>query len=189
MFMVFGSWWRIALTVVFLAAALIYAAAAGIARGWERRSVWAVHAVGATVMVGMMWPIGMTIPALVYLLLYTAGALFVVFVGLFRGALTHWPHHALMMAAMATMLITMAAPVTAAAGSAVPGHGHSMVVAATPSATAVTPLWLQISAATLAALLFLSTALWLYAIIRGPQRPYADVLMAAAMGAYFALSI
>ncbi len=148
-----------------------------------------MHGVGAALMIGMVWPIGMAVPDLAYLLLFTAGALYVVFMGLFRSAVAHWPHHALMMAAMAAMLITMAPAGTAVVGTTMPAHGHAMVMAAAPSAPAVTPLWLQVSTATLAGLLFLSSAYWLYELIRGPQRPYPDVLMAAGMATYFALCI
>lgn len=187
--MAFGLWWRAALTVVFLVAALLYVVAVRATAGWDRRSVWIVHAAGSVVMVGMMWPVGMAVPALAYLLLFSAGALYLVFVGLFRSAVAHWPHHALMMVSMAAMLITMAPVVPTVAGAATPAHGHQMVMTAAPSAPAVTPPWLQVSTATLAGLLFLSSARWLYELIRGPQRPYADVLMAVGMGTYFALCI
>lgn len=187
--MVLGWWWLVVLTVVFLAAALSYAVAACTASGWERTSSWSVHAVGAVVMAGMMWPIGMTVSPVIYLLLFTAAALFVVFVGLFRGAVAHWPHHALLMAAMAMMLITMAPRDITGTGVAMPEHGHSMAMPMGPSAPVGAPPWLRVSAAALAALMFLSTAACVYLVVRGPQRPYADVLMAAGMGVYFALCI
>ncbi|MEE6170167.1 MULTISPECIES: DUF5134 domain-containing protein [unclassified Mycolicibacterium] len=187
--MAFGLWWRAALTVMFLVAALLYVVAVRAAAGWDRRSAWIVHAAGAVLMAAMMWPVGMAVPALAYLLLFSAGALYLVFVGLFRSAVAHWPHHALMMASMAAMLITMAPTVPAVTGKGMPAHGHAMVMSAAPTAPTVTPPWLQVSTATLAGLLFLSSARWFYELIRGPQRPYADVLMAVAMGTYFALCI
>ena len=186
--MITGSAWRTALTVVFVAAALIYAVQARGAAGWQRKGVWSVHAVAAAVMVAMLWPTGMAVSPLLYLMFFTACGLFVVFVGVFFGSLAHWPYHAAMMAAMAAMPVMMTAPSTATPMPMV-SHGQHMAMAAGPVVAAATPGWLRVSSAALAGLLFVSALWWFYVLIRGPQRPYPDLLMAIGMGACFALCV
>ena len=89
-------------------------------------------------------------------------------------------------AAMALMGLLMApnagAPVATAQAS---GH-HSAHLA--HGAVAVTPpTWFTVVCAVLAAGFCLAALWWFYLLVRGPKRPYADLLMALGMSAAFAV--
>lgn len=183
-----GSVWRIALTVVFVAAALVYGVRARDATGWQPRGAWSLHALAAAVMAGMLWPAGMAVSPLLYLMFFTACGLFIVYVGMFFGSVLHWPYHAAMMATMAAMPVMMSAPAVAAPMPAMSQHDH-MAMAAGPVVGSATPVWLRASAAAVAGVLFVSALWWFYVLIRGPKRPYSDLLMAIGMGACFALLV
>ena len=185
--MITGSVWRIALTVVFVAAALVYAVRARDATGWQPKGAWSLHALAAAVMAGMLWPAGMAVSPLLYLLFFTACGLFIVYVGMF-GSVAHWPYHAAMMATMAAMPVMMSTPAVAAPMPAMSQHDH-MAMAAGPVLGSATPVWLRASAAAVAGVLFVSALWWFYVLIRGPERPYSDLLMAIGMGACFALLV
>ena len=185
--MAIGWGWSLALTAVFVAAAMMYAFRVPAAQGWPRKSAWIVHVVAAAVMVIMIWPIGMAISPLFYLLFFTAAALAAVYLGLFLSAVGNWAYHAAMLGAMAVMPAAMTSPAAASTTPAMGGQSHHMDMGSASVAAGQDPVWLQASAATLAVLLSASALWWLYALVRGPQRPWADVLMAGGMAVCFAL--
>lgn len=187
--MVIGSAWRTALTIVFVTAALIYGVEARRGSQWQVSVTWSLHALAAAAMAAMLWPAGMVVSPLLYLLFFTACALCAGFVGLFFGSLPHWRYHTAMMGAMAAMPVLMTASPVAADMPMTVHHGQHMMMAAGPVVGAAIPVWLQASSAVLAGFLFLSALWWFYVLIRGPQRPYSHLLMAIGMGTWFALCI
>jgi Domain of unknown function (DUF5134) len=183
-----GSGWCVVLTVVFVGAAVGYVAHLGGDANWSRTGVWVVHACAAAAMTVMVWPAGMAGSPLPYVLGFTACALFVVYAGVFEHAIVNWPYHAAMLTGMAAMPALMTVLTSTAAMPAMTGHAMAMGAPspATVVSTAV-PTWVLVSAATLAALSFGSAACWCYVAVRGPARPWPDVLMALGMGVSFAL--
>ena len=180
--------WLIALTVVFAVAAAMFAARALSTPDRQRRVLWVLHAGAAMAMAFMLWPAGMAVSPVLYLMLFTIWGLCVVFVGIGQPPLPHWAHHAALMGAMAAMPIMMSgssAGVDTATTAAHRGHHPEMVMA--PSAEMTMPTWLRWSAVGLAGLLSLSVVWWFYLIVRGPERPYPDLLMAMGMAASFVL--
>lgn len=123
--MIADSALRWALTAVFAVAALLFAGAGRRAPG--QRGVGVLHAVASVGMIAMLWPAGMQVSPLLYVLVFTAGALYFAYLALFGFGLPHPVYHCTMMAAMALMGLLMApntgVPV-AAAGSGAQASGH-----------------------------------------------------------------
>ncbi len=182
--MIADSALRWALIAVFAVAALLFAGAGR--RAPRQRGVGAMHALASVAMIAMLWPIGMRVSPLLYVLVFTAGALYVAYLALFGFELPHPVYHCAMMAAMALMGLLMAPnagqPVATAQAS---GHhsahlGHG-AVAVTP------PAWLTVVCTVFAAGFCVAALWWFYLLVRGPKRPYADLLMALGMSAAFAV--
>ncbi|OKH78733.1 hypothetical protein EB75_27000 [Mycobacterium sp. ST-F2] len=182
--MIADSALRWALTAVFAVAALLFV---GAGRGiGQQRGIGALHALASVAMIAMLWPAGMRVSPLVYVLVFTAVALYFAYLALFGFELPHPVYHCAMMAAMALMGLLMGPnaglPVATAQAS---GHhsahlGHG-AVAVTP------PTWLVVVCTVLAAAFCLAALWWFYLLVRGPKRPYADLLMALGMSAAFAV--
>lgn len=174
---------RWALTVLFAVTAVLFAAAAR----RERPAVNALHTVASAAMILMIWPAGMSISPLIYLLVFTGAALYLAYLALFGDRLAHPVYHCAMMAAMAVMGLLMA-PNTAMPAMSGGSHMHmSHLPMAMPAhATAHSPLWLTATTTALAAGFGIAALWWFYLLVRGPQRPYADLLMALGMSAAFA---
>jgi Domain of unknown function (DUF5134) len=175
---------RWALTAVFAVAALLFVGAGRRAPG--QRGVGVLHAVASVGMIAMLWPAGMHLSPLVYVLVFTAGALYFAYLALFGLGLPHPVYHCAMMAAMALMSLLMAPnaglPVATAQAS---GH-HSAHLS--HGAVAVTPPdWFTVVCAVLAVGFCAAALWWFYLLVRGPKRPYADLLMALGMSAAFAV--
>ena len=174
---------RWALTALFVVTAALFAAA--VRR--ERPVVNALHALASAAMILMIWPAGMSISPLVYLLVFTGAALYFAYLALFGDRLAHPVYHCAMMAAMAVMGLLMA-PNTAMPAMSGGSHMHmSHLPMAMPTpAAAPSPLWLTATTIVLAAGFAIAALWWFYLLVRGPQRPYADLLMALGMSAAFA---
>ncbi|MGJ6126771.1 DUF5134 domain-containing protein [Mycolicibacterium sp. Y3] len=181
--MTMPAWLCFALSAVFVAAAAGYLVPlhAGVDR-W-RRCVGLAHGLSAVVMTAMLWPVGMAVCALVYLLFFTALALLLAYVGLFERTVSSWPVHAAMFSAMAVMPVIMTTPTPAPVMPSMSGHA----MASAPMASVELPTWLEVSAVVLASASFAGALWWFYAAVRGPERPWPDALMALGMGTCFAL--
>lgn len=182
--MIADSALRWALTAVFAVAALLFAGGRRCAA--QQRGIGVLHALASVAMIAMLWPVGMRVSPLLYVLMFTAVALYFAYLALFGFELPHPVYHCAMMAAMALMGLLMApnagAPVATAQAS---GH-HSAHLA--HGAVAVTPpTWFTVVCAVLAAGFCLAALWWFYLLVRGPKRPYADLLMALGMSAAFAV--
>ncbi|MCX8561026.1 DUF5134 domain-containing protein [Mycolicibacterium mucogenicum] len=182
--MIADSALRWALTAVFAVAALLFVGAGRRAPG--QHGVGVLHAVASVGMIAMLWPAGMRVSPLLYVLVFTAGALYFAYLALFGFELPHPVYHCTMMAAMALMGLLMApnagVPVATAQAS---GHhsahlGHG-AIAVTP------PGWFTTVCVVLAAGFCAAALWWFYLLVRGPKRPYADLLMAFGMSAAFAV--
>ncbi|GAB2668023.1 hypothetical protein GCM10027169_32370 [Gordonia jinhuaensis] len=191
----------VTLTVVFLACAGAYLRAALISRGWAR-GAWACHVVMALAMVAMVWAWGMEIPLIVYVVVFTAAATYFVYLWLERidcATGNHRLYHAVMMASMVLMALVMFAPAAGGGTGHAGGHRHSsasdmpmsmpgMDAGGGGLATSM-PAWASAVAA-IAATGYAVVALGIfYVIVRGPRRPYADLLMSAGMAGAFALML
>jgi len=175
---------RWALTAVFAVAALLFVGAGRRVPG--QRGVGVLHAVASVGMIVMLWPAGMQVSPLLYVLVFTAGALHFAYLALFGFELPHPVYHCAMMAAMALMGLLMApnagVPVATAQAS---GH-HSAHLS--HGAVSVTPPGWFTAVCVVLAIGFCAAALcWFYLLVRGPKRPYADLLMALGMSAAFAV--
>ncbi|BBX87319.1 DUF5134 domain-containing protein [Mycolicibacterium aubagnense] len=182
--MIADSALRWALTAVFAVAALLFVGAGRRVPG--QRGVGVLHALASVGMIAMLWPAGMRVSPLLYVLVFTAGALYFAYLALFGFGLPHPVYHCTMMAAMALMSLLMApnagVPVATAQAS---GHhsahlGHG-AVAVTP------PSWFTAVCVVLAIGFCAAVLWWFYLLVRGPKRPYADLLMALGMSAAFAV--
>lgn len=174
---------RWALTAVFAIAAVLFVIAG---RRAEGHGVWALHGLASVAMIAMVWPVGMQIPPVLYVLVFTACALYFAYLAMYHGGLPHPVYHVTMMGAMAAMGLLMtpnAATPAASAHVAASGHHH---VAQAAGATAQTPGWFTVACVVLAAGFGVATLWWFYLLVKGPQRPFADVLMALGMSVSFA---
>ena len=182
---------RWGLTLLFVACVGLYTRTAIGERVWQSRLGWSLHVLMAMAMIAMAWPVGMRIPALLYVLVFTAAALYFVYLGLFGPHVDHAFYHAVMMGAMVAMAAVMpsaAMPgMTVTSTSAMAGQHMPMAgAAATDSGSWSSPAWAS-TLCGLAAAGFLGAALWsLVVLIRGPHRPYANLLMSFGMGVAFA---
>jgi Domain of unknown function (DUF5134) len=179
---------RWTLTGAFAICAGLYLAQIHAARAWPARVGWLLHVVMAAAMIAMTWPVGMSLAPVALVLLFTACALYFAFFGLFNARVGHGLYHAAMMGSMVLMAVVMSPSATpgvpgADAMGAMPGMSRAVDV---PTQAAATPPWIVVSCS-LAAAAFLGAALWsFYLLIRGPHRPYANLLMTAGMGVSFA---
>lgn len=175
---------RWALTAVFAVAAVGFI---GTGRTTGRHGAWALHALASVAMIAMVWPVGMQIPSVLYLLVFTACALYFAYLALFDSGLAHPVYHCTMMGAMALMGLLMAPnTATPAAGAAPEHHDHMAHMTTTHNASVQNPGWFIAVCAVLAVGFGGATLWWFYLLVRGPQRPYADLLMALGMSAAFA---
>jgi uncharacterized protein DUF5134 len=185
------------LTGLFGVCAGLYLQQVRTAHVWQPKVAWSLHALMAVAMIAMAWPWGMRVPPIAYVLLFTASALYFAYLGMFTAHVGHTRYHASMMASMVLMALAM--PVSAMPerpsmadmgamagmdmadmGSPMPGMG--MADMGVPP----TPTWVMLTCGVTAAF-FVGAALWLFfVLIRGPSRPYADLLMAAGLGVSFA---
>ena len=182
--MIADSALRWVLTAVFAVAALLFVGAGR--RAPEQRGVGVLHALASVGMIAMLWPAGMQVSPLLYVLLFTAGALHFAYLALFGFELPHPVYHCAMMAAMALMGLLMApnAGVPVATAQASGHHGAHL----SHGAVAVTPPgWFTVVCVVLAAGFCVAALWWFYLLVRGPKRPYADLLMALGMSAAFAV--
>lgn len=178
------------LTGVFAVCVGLYLAQVRTAAGWQPRVAWSLHALMAVAMIAMSWPWGMAVSPIGYVLVFTASALFFAYLGLFTAGVGHSVYHAVMMASMVLMALAMSPagmpePANVGAMGAMPGMnmaGGGGLSVGSPSA----PTWVVLACG-VAAAFFLGAALWsFFVLIRGPQRPYANLLMTAGMGVAFA---
>jgi Domain of unknown function (DUF5134) len=181
---------RWTLAGVFALCAGLYLVQVHAARAWPVRVAWSLHALMATAMIAMARPFGMRISPVAYVLVFTAGALFFAYFGLFNARIGHAAYHAAMMGSMVLMAVVMSSsgmpgvPVADAMG-AMPAMSRSVRVDVADGAPAAPP-WVVVTCG-LAAAFFFGAALWsFYVLVRGPQRPYANLLMTAGMGVAFA---
>ena len=182
--MIADSALRWALTAVFAVAALLFVGAGRRVPG--QRGVGVLHAVASVGMIAMLWPAGMQVSPLLYVLVFTAAALYLAYLALFGFELPHPVYHCAMMAAMALMGLLMApnAGVPVATAQASVHHGTHLghgAVAVTP------PGWFTAVCVALAIGFCAAALWWFYLLVRGPKRPYADLLMALGMSATFAV--
>lgn len=182
---------RWALTVLFVVSAGLYARRAIADHRWQRRLAWSLHVLMAIAMIAMAWPVAMSIPTLLSILVFTAAALYFVYLGFFGPRIDHCFYHAVMMGAMVVMAVVMqplAMPRMTAAGPGMAGRSMPMADAAasTAGSPAGSPAWASVLCG-LAAVGFLGVALGSFlAVLRGPRRPYPDMLMSLSMGIAFA---
>jgi hypothetical protein len=178
-----------ALTVLFVVCIALYGRQAIGAHMWQRRVGWWLHVLMSAAMIVMVWPVGMSVPALLYVLVFTAGALYFVYLGVFGPNVDHTFFHAVMMAGMVVMAVAMtSAAMPAMSSTPAMGAGHHMAMAGAGAQAAgygTPPAWISVVGG-VAAAGFLVAALWSYVVlIRGPQR-YANVLMSLGMAITFA---
>lgn len=180
---------RSALTVVFVACAGLYVAQVLAADGWLARAAWSLHVLMAVAMVAVAWPWDSHISPIAYVLIFTAGALYFAYLALFAAGIGNTVYRGVMMTSMVLMVLAMpSTPLPAAqevgAMGAVPGM--DMAGGGAPRAAPSTPTWVIVACGG-AAVFFLGAALRsFFVVIRGPRRPFADLLMAAGMGVSFA---
>ncbi|MDR3661071.1 MAG: DUF5134 domain-containing protein [Mycobacterium sp.] len=184
---------RWALTAVFALSAALFAGVR-LRAAQQRRGVWALHALAAVAMVAMLWPVGMRISPLVYVLIFTACALYFAYLAVFESDLPHPVYHCTMMAAMAAMGLLMApnaampvATADAPAGSSAPHPAHMNHAAMAQTMHMQNPQWFVVVCTVLAAGFGAAGLWWFYLLVRGPGRPYADLLMAVGMSTAFAV--
>lgn len=104
-------------------------------------------------------------------------------------------YDAAMMASMVVMSVLMSAPATVSSGSAeansaqgsMPGMGSMSGMGVPGTAGWAQPTGVAVLAALCAAAYFAAALWWFYALIRGPARPWGEVLMATGMGVAFAV--
>ena len=182
---------RWALSILFVVCIGLYGRQAIGARAWPQRFGWSLHVLMAVAMIAMAWPAAMSVPTLVYVLVFTAGALYFVYFGVFGPRVDHAFYHCVMMAAMVAMAVVMpSAAMPAMSSAAAIGAGHDMPMAGAGVTHAAgswsSPVWVSVVCG-LAAAGFLGAALGSFVVlIRGPQRPYANLLMTLGMGVTFA---
>lgn len=183
---------RWGLTVLFLVCVGLYGRQAiGAPSSWQQRFGWWLHMPMAAAMIAMAWPAGMSIPTLLYILVFSAAALYFLYFAVFGAGVDHAFYHALMMAAMVAMAVVM--PTDAMTGmspATAMGAGHNVPMAGMgtvhSAATSAPPTWVSVACG-LAAAGFVGAALWwLTMLIRGQQRLYATLLMSLGMGLTFA---
>jgi hypothetical protein len=178
------------LTIVFAVCVVLYAGQVRAAEVWQPRVAWSLHALMALAMIAMSWPWGLGVSPITYVLIFTACALFFAYLGLFTARVGHSVYHAVMMASMVLMALAMspsAMPDTANVGAmgAMPGM-NTAGGADVSVGSSSTPAWV-ISTCSVAAVFFIGVALRsFFVLVRGPQRPYANLLMTAGMGVSFA---
>jgi hypothetical protein len=187
---------RWALTAVFAVAAVLFVVAGRRASRCTDQTgvpftVWTLHALASIVMIAMLWPVGMQVSPLLYVLVFTGCALYFAYLALFGDRLPHPIYHCTMMAAMALMGLLMSPnsatpPMTHAGHQMSHGSHMAMAEAAQPMPHLPTPTWLTATSITLAVGFAVASVWWFYLLVRGPQRPYADMVMALGMSAAFA---
>ncbi|HUO38896.1 MAG TPA: DUF5134 domain-containing protein [Mycobacterium sp.] len=182
---------RWALTILFVVSIGLYGRLAIRVRAPRQRVGWSLHVLMSAAMIAMAWPLGMSIPTLLYVLVFTAGALYFGYFGVFGPHVDHAFYHAAMMAAMVMMAVAMTSVAMPAMSSGLAmgaGHDMAMTGAGAPRAGGswAAPTWVSVTCG-VAAVGFLVVALWSFLVlVRGPQRPYANLLMSLGMGAMFA---
>jgi ribose/xylose/arabinose/galactoside ABC-type transport system permease subunit len=174
------------LTTVFLTCIGLYLARVRSSVGWSSRAAWSLHAVMALAMIAMAWPWGMRFPVIFSVLVFTASALYFAYLGLFLGAVGHTPYHAAMMASMVVMSVAMSSARPISSGGQAPRAMPGVDMARRVSVSAATPAWVVFGCGAAAVAFFLATLTSFYALVRGPRRRWADVLMSAGMGVAFA---
>ncbi|OPX13081.1 DUF5134 domain-containing protein [Mycobacterium sp. AT1] len=183
---------RWALTGVFVACAGLYLARVLAAGGRLAQVAWSLHVLMAVAMLAMAWPWGVYVSPLAYVLLFTAGALYFAYLALFAADIGHTVYHGVMMASMVVMALVMSStslPAAPAVGAMRAMPGMDMAGGSGPGAPPSTPIWVIVTCG-VAVAFFLGAALRsFFVVIRGPQRPLADLLMAAGMGVSFAALI
>jgi hypothetical protein len=191
--LVTGLGLRWGLSVLFVVCVGLYARQAIGEKAWQRKLGWSLHVVMALAMIAMAWPVGMRIPALLFVLVFTAAALYFVYFALFGPRIDHPVYHATMMGAMVVMAVVMqSAPMpgmTVTSTSPMGGHTMPMAGAAASAAGGASgsPAWAAVACGVLAAV-FLIASLWsVVVVIRGPRRPYADLLMSLGMALAFSV--
>lgn len=112
---------------------------------------------------------------LLYVLVFSAGALYFVYLGVFGPAVDHPLCHGVMMAAMVVMAAVMPSSAMPAMASTAMGAGDHMSMAGAGVSHAVgsgsPPAWVT-AVCGLVAAGFLAAALWsVVLLIRGPRRP------------------
>jgi Domain of unknown function (DUF5134) len=182
------------LTVVFAVSAVLYGAQVRTAPAWQSRVAWSLHVLMALAMIAMAWPWGMGVPTIVYGVVFTACALYFAYLGVFHAGVGHAFYHSAMMASMVLMAVAMSSPIMSSSttpdtsGTGSMGAMPGMNMAGTGSTTvgsSAAPMWVTVTCGA-AAVLFLGAALWsFFVLVRGPQRPYANLLMTAGMGVAF----
>ncbi|MBT0567842.1 DUF5134 domain-containing protein [Williamsia sp. CHRR-6] len=162
-----------------------------------------LHVLMAAAMITMTWSWGSHIPVLVYVLVFTAAALYFAFLALYRDRHPHAsPYHFLMMASMAVMAVVMYAPgngaLSTAQASGTGGMSHSMAGMSMGSGVGGdTPFWAVATSVVGATAYAVAFLVGFYLLVRssgrtpdgGSTRPYAQVLMAAGMAVGFATMI
>lgn len=181
------------LTGVFAVCAALYLAQVGAATAWQSRVAWSMHALMAVAMIAMAWPWGGEISPIGYVLIFTACALYFAYRGLFSVRVGYSVYHAVMMTSMVLMAVAMSAtalPETANVGATGGMPGMAMAGDGGVGANASAPAWVLVTCGASAAF-FIGASLWsFFVLIRGPQQPYANLLMTAGMGvAFIALAI
>ena len=173
---------RWALTAVFAVAAVLF-----IGRDFEHREVRILHALASVAMIAMLWPVGMSIPPVLYVLVFTACALYLAYLALYGAGLSHPVYHCVMMGAMAVMGLLMMPNTALPTATAQPTSGalHAHMAGGTTMHMQA-PGWFTAVCALLAVGFAVATLWWFYLLVRGPRRPFADILMALGMSAAFA---
>ncbi|MCV7228471.1 DUF5134 domain-containing protein [Mycolicibacterium komossense] len=182
-----------ALTAVFATCAGLYLAQCRAARSWQARIAWSLHALMATAMIATAWSWGMAISPLIYVLVFSASALYFAYLGLYDTRLGHAFYHAAMMGSMVLMAVAMPPSMMppASGAGAMAGMQHvNMTGGSNVTVESLgTPLWVVGTCGMSAALFFGAALRSFFVLIRGPQRPYANLLMTAGMGVAFAALI
>ncbi|WP_338836432.1 DUF5134 domain-containing protein [Gordonia polyisoprenivorans] len=189
-----------AITGVFTLCAVIY-----LMRAWHSptpltRFAGILHVLMAVAMIAMVWPWGAQVAPIVSVLVFSGGALFfahrvVVDADATRRHLLVGSYDAAMMASMVLMSVLMSVPATANSTSAeansaqgsMPGMGSMSAMGVPGTAGWAQPTGVAVLAALCAAAYFAAALWWFYALIRGPARPWGEVLMATGMGVAFAV--
>jgi Domain of unknown function (DUF5134) len=183
---------RWTLTIVFVACIGLYGREMIRARIWQQRSGWSLHVLMAVAMVAMVWPAGMSIPVLLYVLGFSAAALYYVYLRVFGPQVDHAVYHTVMMAAMVAMAVVMGSatlPGMASAEAMGAGHDMAMPGAGPMPATAPgpSPAWATVLCGVGAAGFLGAAIWWLIVLIRRKQPTPAYLLMALGMGTVFAV--
>jgi Domain of unknown function (DUF5134) len=185
---------RWGLTVLFAIAAALFVL--GGSRTESRRSVSMLHALASAAMILMLWPVGMRVSPVLYLLVFTGCTLYFAYLALFSSGLPHPVYHCTMMAAMAAMGVLMApnaamSVATASAAAAGPSGPRmaQMNHAGMTQGAAMhmqNPEWFAVVCTVLAVGFGATAVWWFYLLVCGPSRAYPDLLMALGMSAAFA---